>query len=414
MINTTTQTIFILFLSIPLFGQTTDKQLTSYLRKNSAEIDFRLKFKPLEQKLKASSFIAIGETHGTDLSYEVLNIMINKVSQLSPIDYFLIEFDYSSSFFLNEFLKRGEQKDLDLVFSHFDGTFYFNTSIVNSFKKLRENIALQNMKTVGVDIYHVPVIGFKHLKILLKDQELNESILPNFKTLLSLPDDSIRYRNADFISLLQSSLHEIKNHNERLKKQWGNNFSEIHYILNAMDLTYKIKTSEEEKQDSLRDNQMFENFKDLSELIGIKPSHKLIFSGGREHVIKAELPNTKKFAHLMEKHLYKDKTLAIVMFYTNSMFMIPNEQFGIEGEGVFSEKNFFNDDGPFFQIDGIALLKEVSRDKSLTIFDLNGRKSPFKTENIFTKEYSSSNSTNQFYDFIILIKNSKATKPYNK
>jgi len=343
-----------------------------------------------------------------------INAIIDKIAKNKVIDYFLIELDYSSSYFINEYLKKGEQSQLDLVFSQFEGTFYFNTSIVNSFKKIRKNSLLHNTKTIGVDIYHIPLIGFKHLQILTEARLVDENILPNFNAFLKLPYDSIRYRNKDFIYLLQSANNEIRALNETLKSQWGKNLLEIQYILNTMDLTYKIKTSEEDKQDSLRDHQMFENFKELSKLLTIKKSDKLLFSGGREHVIKSELPNTQKFVHLIERHLYKNKTLSIVMFYTNSMFMIPNEQFGIEGEGAYSEKNFFNDDGPFFQLDNINLIKDVSQGKNLTIFDLHGKKSPFTTENIFTKEYSSPYPTSQFYDFVILINNSKATKPYSE
>ncbi len=285
MIKETTLTIVILFSSICLFGQTSDKQLISYLQKNSAAFDFLLQFKPLERKLKTSSFIALGEVHGTETSYEVLNAIINKIAKQAAIDYYLIELDYSSSYFINEYLKKGEQHQLDLVFSQFDGTFFFNKSKVNSFIKIRENSLLQNIKTVGVDIYHIPLIGFKHLQILLEGIEIDGNISPNFKAFMNLPYDSIKYRNTTFLHLLQSSNDEIKKHHTILKNQWGKNILEIHYIVNAMDLTYKIKTSDEEKQDSLRDRQMFENFKALSEILNIKQSDKLLFSGGREHVI---------------------------------------------------------------------------------------------------------------------------------
>lgn len=401
-----------IWVSKSLFGQYTDNQLIGYLKKNSFDIKPQLDYKRFKQKLKNASFIAVGESHGTQASYEVFNTMVGAISQVSNIDYYLVEFDYSSAYYLNEYLKSGEEKYLDTVFSHFDGTFFYNQSIAHSFKKIKENGALKNLRTIGVDIYHVPLIGFKHLSSILDNKNINKSSFSNFRDFMSLPYDSIRYRNAHFMRLLQSSIQELEANKGSLLKQWGDKFYEISYILKAIDISYQIKTADESKQDSLRDNQMFENFKILRHQLGVKQTDKLFFFGGREHVIKVELPNANKFVSLMNKHLYTGKTVSISMFYTNSLFMIPNEQFGIEDEGKYSEKNFFNDNGPFFEIDNINLLIDASGTSSVKGFDLHGKKSPFANKNIFTKEYSSPYPTNQFYDFIILINNSKATQPY--
>mgnify|MGYP001192685732 CR=1 FL=1 len=409
--------LILLFLStsFTLLGQLEDQQIIRYLQKHSFNIEQRKIDKPVRKKLKNASLIALGEIHGTQISYEALSTLLEAITRFSPIDYYLVELDFSSSHFINEYLKSGDEKYLDLVFSHFDGTFFYNESLVESFKKIRDNGLLKNLKTIGTDIYHVPLTGIRHLNSVIDINNLKHEDLPHIHALLSLPFNEIGYRNPDFIKLLQSSIKELEENKAFIAKlPWANAYSEMEYILKTMDISFQIKKADEEKQDSLRDDQMFENFRKLREQSGVKPSDKLFFFGGREHIIKAELPYANKFISLMDRHLYPGKTVSISMFYAQSLFMIPNEQFGIEGEGKFSEKNFFNDNGPFFETDNINLLIEASGNSNIKGFDLSRKKSPFATGNIFTKQYSSEHPTLKFFDFVIMIKNSKATLSLKK
>lgn len=396
-----------------LYGQSTDKEVVQYLGKNNFEIETPSSYQPFLQKISDAKFIAVGESHGTETSYEVVNTIIDVISEVSTIDYYLVEFDYSSSYYLNKYLKSGDENYLDEVFSHFEGTFFYNRSIADSFKKIKAKSELKDLIIVGIDIYHVPLIGFKHLSSIIDKDKIYNSQYPNFKTFMSLPQESVKYRNAEFIDLLKSSINELEGVIGSSSEYFGASISDALYILKAMDISYNIKISDEEKLDSLRDNQMFENFKLLGHHLGVKPSDKLFFFGGREHVIKVELPYANKFVSLMNSQIYSDgETVSMAMFYANSLFMIPNEQFGIEGEGKYSEKNFFNDNGPFFELDHINLLINAAGDSKAKGFDLNGEASPFTNADIFTKDYASTYPTGQFYDFVILINNSKATLPY--
>ncbi|MBX2927853.1 MAG: hypothetical protein KF852_08475 [Saprospiraceae bacterium] len=100
------------------------------------------------------------------------------------------------------------------------------------------------------------------------------------------------------------------------------------------------------------------------------------------------------------------------MMYADCMFMIPNEQFGIEGEGVYSQKNFFNDNGPFFGLKDIGLLTGVTEEKSITGFRIWGKKSPFSQHGFFLEQYATTAPTANFFDYIILHRKSEAATPY--
>ena len=116
-----------------------------------------------------------------------------------------------------------------------------------------------------------------------------------------------------------------------------------------------------------------------------------------------------------------DKVKSIVVYHSDSEVYLPkNSQFPTPD----SEKiGFLNDDGPITLVKGINDLEEITEPNSITLFNINGDDSPYKNSqnlagikvNFFAEDLlplSSNNATVDYFQYVILGRNSKALTKY--
>jgi len=115
------------------------------------------------------------------------------------------------------------------------------------------------------------------------------------------------------------------------------------------------------------------------------------------------------------------KVKSIVVYHLDSDVYLPqNNQFPTPDSKVFK---FLNDNGPITLVKGINDLKEVTKPNTVSIFNLHGVESPYKSSqnlagmkvNFFGEDIlplNSKNSTVDYFQYVILGRNSKALSKF--
>jgi hypothetical protein len=163
-----------------------------------------------------------------------------------------------------------------------------------------------------------------------------------------------------------------------------------------MDEAYSVNHYEFDK---IRDKRMYENFKQVYESL---PKGKYYGQWGLNHIFQKEQMGVKWIAASMNEKgsSLENKVLSIAYAYENCKFM----------SGT-SDRNYSVDYRNTYN----SLVFNNFTTKDYTIFKLNGKDSPFSKDSIWltTDIMPTSGVTVDFYQYIILIKNSQATEPLN-
>jgi hypothetical protein len=170
---------------------------------------------------------------------------------------------------------------------------------------------------------------------------------------------------------------------------------------------------------------MFLNFKRIVEAKHLENEQ---FYGlfGFTHVLQSGINqgNSTPFAAKIRKSglSLANQVKSIVCYNLDSEVFFPkNDQYPTPPDEKIS---FLNVDGPLLMVNGINDLKEVTQENTITLFDLEKLNSPFKSSqrlagvkvNFLGNDVLPNNvsqSTTEFFQYVILIRNSKALTKLN-
>lgn len=185
------------------------------------------------------------------------------------------------------------------------------------------------------------------------------------------------------------------------------------------------KNFEDEGQQG-RDSIMLINFKNIVASKGLQ-HEKFYGYFGYSHVLQNGYgkKDIHPFAAKIKESnfLFSNKTQSIVCLTLDSdMYMPPNNQYPSPPD---EKTPLFNLDGPFVLVSGIKDLKEVSNKNTITIFSLNNTDSPYRHSQklagvkakLFGNDVLPNNenqNTTDFFQYAILIRNSKALTRLNR
>lgn len=166
-----------------------------------------------------------------------------------------------------------------------------------------------------------------------------------------------------------------------------------------------------------RDSAMIINFKNTVKKMNI--GHEKFYGlFGFYHVLQHGVKkNEKPLAERLKNSGFK--TSSIVSFTLDSEMYLPkNPQFPTPED---QKIGWMNADGPFMLVKGINDFKEFAQPNSITLFKLNGNKSPYQHSDklmtiksrMFGESFSPEKNTNtlDYFQYVVLLKNSKALTP---
>jgi hypothetical protein len=364
--------------------------------------------------------IGFGAYHGSQETENAEIILLEKLIQNKKIKYYLPETDYAIAFYFNQYLSSGDTLLLKDLVTHYGNRVPQEKTIetYNKWKKIKrinDNELVQNkIEIVGID----KIVTYKYTSTLLVDlfQDAKGKYQSYDDLVEMITIDSTDYSpNYDSYSknLLKAFLAEYENN-----KAYFNSISENRKISDILIKNIYITFNKQNREKTI-----FDNYMDASLLYDFKSNPQFVRMGFFHIEKERENNNPSFFTKLIEEGIYKrDEIISIAGFLTKSRVLWSVEYdknknyIGYTSEGGFGIGDYWKE---YFK--GIKNLKK-NKLSDLTLYDLNNENSPYGKNQtdlmeikLFLKKSNKNDlkgkTTTDYFDFAILISNSKANKP---
>lgn len=388
-----------------------------YLKKNRFDLE-KKNFKFPQQNF---NIIGFGAYHGSSKTENAEFALLNSLTKIGKIKYYLPETDFSIAYYFNEFLKTGDTLLLrDLVLNY--GVRVPQEKSINTYEKWKGIKNLNDklpknkkIKVVGIDLLVNYKYVSKHLLELIDFQKVKQKPLQAIADMVRI--DSTDYAK-DYNSYSKNLLKEFVSYYEKNPTIFTNAIKDtisFNHILRNLKYTFENTKKREEI--------IYENYKNLIDIYKFDKYAQFLRFGFFHLEKQREDNNASFFTKLIENKIYpREKVISVIGYLTESRVLwdivydkdkkyksyITEGGFGI---GDY-EKEYFR---------GIENLKN-SKISDMTLFRLNGKNSPFSDKNpdlieiVMTNDKSNGElvkgkSTTEFLDYAVLISNSDANIP---
>ncbi len=280
--------------------------------------------------LKEKEIFLTGEVHGTKQNYALNMVFLKYFKKQVNIKYILSEISYSTSFYINDYLRGGDDALLDKITNTSRG-IGFSEEDKMYFKKLYEyNNSLDDkdkLEIIGLDFENNPIISFKLMSDILPAAEPPkeiESIILDIIPTKEVLEKSFQseYKAEKFSNRVLKSIDENR---ELYEDYFGEKFY-IFELINQNIVNYnkinKVKSSKT-KFNQLRDQMLYENFIKISNNL---PYGKYYGQMGAGHVLQNQTNDIEWFASILNKNKeYNGKIYSIVYNYIDCEFVYGNK-----------------------------------------------------------------------------------------
>jgi hypothetical protein len=389
---------------------------TEYLKNNRFDL-LNSNFEFPQSNFK---IIGFGAYHGSQETENAENILLEKLLQNKKIKYYLPETDFGIAYYFNQYLKSGDTILLKDLVKHYGNRVPQEKTIETcnkwkSIKKINDNqLAKNRIEVVGIDM----IVTYKYTSKLLIDLfHAEKGKYKSYDNLVEMVKiDSTDYSpNYDSYSknILKNFLADYEN-NKPYFQSISKNQKITDNLIENINLTFK-------KRD--REKTIYDNYLYLSQLYDFKSCPQFVRMGFF-HIEKDRENNYPSFfTRLIENNIYKkEEIISIAGFLTKSRVLWDlkyndkKEYIGYTTEGGYGIGDYWKE---YFK--GINKLKKNSL-SNLTLYHLNNENSPYKINQtdlmevkLFLKKSNKNDlkgkTTTDYFDYAILISNSKANKP---
>lgn len=407
--------VYFAYALLAVGGESTQHQV--YLQQNKEEIqpgasdNFRL----FDEAFYQSKVIMLGEVHGFAMPQELDFELLKHLNQKTGLTHYLAEVDQSQAYFLNQYLQTGDESLLEYVFHTWVryNAQWANQDSYNKMQKIHAYNqtlpAAKRIEIVGVDRIQDTDVTKRHLAELLQTA--------NYKTSTDAKVDSLA-------QLLTDSTTD----NEALRTFAANNLTtEFNLPQTTKTELQHILTNLNYQHESIaRDSVMFLNLQNLSYTYNWQ-NEQFYGMWGLMHTLQNKVNGgyTSFAAHLKNNEsLFKNKVTTINIFASDSENMIPANTMpaSLNKGQAYVSTTWVNSDGPLAFVNGIKDLKAVTRERSMTLFKVDGETSPYRTSSLLAHTRvlipgqgiapDAANPTiTEACQYVVLIRNSKATQP---
>lgn len=394
------------------FSQSKD----AYLKNNR----FDLLKSNFEFPQKDFKIIGFGAYHGSQETENVENILLEKLIQNKKIKYYLPETDFGIAYYFNQYLKSGDTILLKDLVKHYGNRVPQEKTIetYNKWKKIKKindnQFPINRIEVVGVDM----IVTYKYTsKLLIDFFQAEKGKYKSYDTLVEMVKiDTTDYSpNYDSYSksVLKNFLTEYEN-NKTYFQSISKNLKITDNLIENINLTFKKRE---------REKTIYENYLHLSQIYDFKSNLQFVRMGFFHIEKDRENNNPSFFTRLIENNIYKkEDVISIAGFLTKSRVLWdlkhdPKKNYiGYTTEGGYGIGDYWKE---YFK--GIKKLKR-NKLSNLTLYQLNNENSPYKKNQtdlmeirMFLKKSNKSDlkgkTTTDYFDYALLISNSKASKP---
>jgi hypothetical protein len=389
------------------------KELLPYLNENTINLEAE---NPRWDKLFDSTFyhnqvFLLGERHGIAYSYDALWTVFKHLKERTNFKYYLLEAPLYWEIYLNQYIETGNEKYLKKVFQEAKGTFYANQNFYEFYQKLyaynHKLSAQDKIKFVSIDVEHQYKNSHAMLLNIIKESlQSKTDSLPFIKYFF----DHDPEKTGEYQQTYKNYLIEWQKDSVRLKKHFKNNYLNTSYLIKNINRKFIANS---DKKDLARDSLMYVNFKERTVGLDIAKNKAFGFMG-IDHCYLSPTKNTKYFGAYIPKKILK--TTSIIMLYSNSETLVPTHYLPKFLHFFYGEKAYFttkmrSNDKIFERQKHISILKDIAN-TNIYLFNLNKKGSPFGKKSFFVDDLKTKKPTTDFFQSVILIMNSPASKPF--
>ncbi len=378
------------------------RDIEDFIKKNNCVInmdenEYDSSFKLIEPDLPNYQVYLTGEEHGVAVNTTLELMFLKYLNRYANVRYCLCEMSYATAELLNRYMETGNETILETVFKDFEGTSAWSRESYKKWVELyKYNSTLADNKKIiliGIDIEHKPKTAFRYLNMLLPGTSPPKDLENIIKELQGYDTE---YCNAsdyeDFTRRLISDMSKnSKAYKEYLKEDY---FKFIMVLENIMDGINAYDTAEDEFLE-IRERCIYENFIKIYNKLG---DVKFFGQWGIWHVYQKYEGVQPIAARLNTSGSpVKGKVLSIAYVYDNCRYMADGEENYIDKK--LNER--FSHIKPFLKYAGAKA----------TLFKLKGERSPFEIGS-FLMEGKATGATTQYFQYIVVVKNSQSCEPY--
>jgi len=330
-----------------------------------------MSFALFDEAFYNNQLFLLGEAHGVQKPQEVDFELFRHLNQRAGVRYYVGEFDCAKAYYLNQYLRTGDDSTLLRVFRSWvrDESQWANQDLFGKFRKLRAlNLTLppkRQIQFVGLDELQDLPLTADYLRWLLNKKDYPDLLRQQGDSLQTLLRQSPP--TAALSALARRTLAELKQHPKSYQFTLGASYEPLRHLLT--NLTYRA--------DGLgREQIIFTNFRTLSqtkELMG----QKLYGLWGLAHVLQRPLQGgPTMFAGLVRQSALPmhDKVVSIMCAFSGCRMLFPNSSlpaaWQTKGQ-TYGSTDKFNHDGPLTVIAGFDELKARTQPGSTTLFRLD-------------------------------------------
>jgi len=390
------------------------KIMQEYLKENYSSIDLgdESEFADLaimDSDIEGKEIFFTAELHGTKANEQLNMKFLKYFKEKMDFKYYLCELPYSDTYFINKYLDTGDIKILEEIYKPLKGTFGWNKDYYNHWKKLYEyNNTLpkeRKIKVIGVDIEHQPINAYRFLVDVLPEKEAPEEIKAVIDKIKSTFNDLDKF-DETFAQCSHELQKDIEKNENIYKEYLGENFTGFNLVnLNVLNQIEAYKYEERMDWNNTRDKMMYENFQILQKEL---PKGNYYGQWGLDHTFQSKEKDKMLFAAYLnsDDSIFKDKILTVIYNYDNCEKMDISAVCSYptnELEFVYPQIKETND-----------LLEGILNIYKLTVEDSPFSETPmYYTNNNLEELEELEASMLDFFQYIVCIRNSKATEPLN-
>jgi len=336
-------------------------------------------------------YLSGAEWHGTKASYDIQYALATSLNKHAGVNYLLIGYGHATAEMYNAYLESGDIETLNSIHYHMRFTSSSNNEHRLFWQKLYEynkTLPMEDKFTViGIDLEFLPNLAIHYLTTLPGADKLS----------LIIPEAPLRNPNAisQYVKTLQQ---DVVANEELYKDSLGDWYSEFDLVLNNMADTVAAHLVDNYYE--VREDFMYNYF--------LRAYDKY--------------PNGKFFGQLTMEHIYQDQAWTPLLDYSDKLATHLNKADSPVHGQVLSIASIYMDStyrfywGRFHdaEIRDYILSNQAPFDllaeTDFTLFRLTGEDSPFNDRNYIVKK-SNGGVTTDFFQYLLVIKNSRPTSP---
>lgn len=408
--------IKILFLMIVFIQLSFSQSKNEYLKKNRFDIlksDF-------EFPQKDFKIIGFGAYHGSQLTENAEKILLEKLIKKCKIKYYLPETDFAIAYYFNQYLKSGDTILLKDLVKHY-GVRVPQEKAIETYnkwkgiKKINDDLLAQDkIEVIGIDL----IVTYKYAsKLLIELFQVEKGKYKSYDDLVQMVQIDTTDYSPNYNSYSQKILKDFLidvDKNKDYFQSISKNKNTTDNLIENISVTFKKRN---------REKTIYDNYLSLDTLYHFKSNPQFVRMGFFHIEKDRENNNASFFARLIENNFFKrDEVIAIAGFLTKSRVLWDlkydeNKKYiGYTTEGGYGIGDYWKE---YFK--GIHKIKN-NKLSDLTLFRLNDENSPYKKNQtdlmeikLFLKKSNKDDlkgkTTTDYFDYAILISNSKANHP---